>query len=54
MISWAFGKSCAMVNELIVGTITSLLPFATSTGCLISARWLYAESPSPHATSAWS
>ena len=24
----AFGKSCAIVNELIVGTITSWLPFA--------------------------
>ncbi len=41
----AFGRNCAIVNELIVGTITSLLPFATSAGCLISAGWLYAESP---------
>jgi hypothetical protein len=27
MISWAFGRSCAIANEFMVGTITSLLPF---------------------------
>ena len=26
------------MNEFMVGTITSLLPFATSTGCLTSGR----------------
>jgi hypothetical protein len=35
MISCALGRSCAIVNEFTVGTITSLLPFATSAGCLI-------------------
>ncbi len=38
MISSAFGMFCSMMKELIVGMITSLLPFTTSVGCLIVFR----------------
>ena len=34
----AFGMFCSMMKELIVGMITSLLPFTTSVGCLIVFR----------------
>ena len=32
MINCAFGMFCSMMKELIVGMITSLLPFTTSVG----------------------
>ncbi len=38
MTSCAFGMFCSMMKELIVGMITSLLPFTTSVGCLIVFR----------------